>query len=214
MTKKIISLLLSLFMFTAAVSFSSCSNTKQSQPFDDFIRINENQEKIYLSAEQIKENIPEENFSQWIEDDKMRITIAATPCNELYPEWSSGGVYRVEAWFEWLEIPTHRGTDSISLEMTQTTSLYDAFSVMRYQTTDGEIYEEMITPNFDAAEWNLPNKNITALQLYEEIYVIMTRPTLHQNINGFAKYTHHFPISKQQTFSSNILVTYIPDTQK
>ncbi len=208
------SLLLTLIMLSATIIFSGCSNGTESQPFDDFIRVNEDQEKIYLSEEQIKENIPEENFSQWIEDEKMRITIAATPCNELYPEWQSGGIYRIEAWFEWLEIPTHRGTDSIFVTMTQTTSLNNTFSVMRYQTVDGEIYEEMITPEFDIAEWNLPNKNITSLQIYEEIYVVMTRPTLHQYINGFAEYTHHIPISKQQTFSSLILVEYIPNTQE
>ena len=216
MKKRLYAIGITLLMMCKLLLFVGCANKAESTLFDDFVRIDKNGEKIYVTEKEIKEDLAEEQFVQYLsEDEKMRITLAITPCDELLPDTRFGGNYHVEAWFEWLEVPKNRGTDNISLEMDNTSWLcIDTVSILRYQTKNGKIFEKSVSSNFKTAEWDLPSGSLTALQIYKEIYVTMTYPSLSQYTSCFAEYTHNNSISRDARYNLYHRIEYTPVAQE
>ena len=219
--------LCAVLIFTVVASsvktFYSFRTDHMATLFDDYARY-ENGEVVYLSREacfaDYRTTFPNEQnktadktYAEYYgEGDMVRLTHAATRCED--PSGRHGdGVYYLEAWVDFLEIPTSRQKDRISLRFSQDTTYLteDAVMVIRYKLVgDDHIYEKIKKDDIVYLDLELPKGDLESLQIYLSHYVVRQHPDFSGHSNVWIEYWHTYGKEREKRYYNYYHIHYIP----
>ncbi len=215
-----------LIFTVVTTSFKTLHSFRTDHPavlFEDYARY-ENGEVVYLSKEACfadyrnpleneQNKTADKTYAEYFgEGDMVKLTHAATRCEDPSGRHRDG-VYYLEAWVDFLEIPTSRQKDRLSVQLSHDTVYLteDAVMVMRYKLVgDDHIYEKIIKNDIIYLELELPEGDLESLQIYLSHYMVRQHSDSSGHTGVWIEYWHTYAKEREKRYYHFYNIHYIP----